>query len=87
MSQDANPHQSGSHEFQIFVNSRPRKVEGPDISFSQVLTLAGFDTTGQDLGLYDVDWVHGNEAGTLTPGKSVPLQNGMKFEAGKSNRS
>jgi hypothetical protein len=87
MSQDANPNQSGAHEFQIFVNSRPRKVEGPEISFSQVLTLAGIDTTGQDLDLYDVDWVHGNQAGVLTPGKSVPLQNGMKFEAGKSNRS
>lgn len=75
------------HEFQIFVNSRPRKVAGPRISFTEVLQQAGFDTTGQDLGLYDVEWVHGNRAGTLTPNQSVELENGMRFDAGKSNRS
>lgn len=83
----ANEHKPGEHEFQIFVNSRPRKVDGPSISFVQVLQLAGFDTTGQDLGLYDVEWVHGNRAGTLTSGQSVTLENGMRFDAGKSNRS
>lgn len=76
-----------SHEYQIFVNTRPRKVEGPTISFEQVLELAGFDTANQDLGLYDVDYVHGNKAGSLTPGQTVQLENGMKFDAGKSNRS
>lgn len=80
-------HKPPEHDFQIFVNSRPRKAPGPEISFIQVLQLAGVDTTGQDLGLYDVDWVHGHKAGTLTPGQSVPLENGMKFDAGKSNRS
>lgn len=73
--------------FQIFVNSRPRKVAGPKISFVEVLQLSGIDTTGLDLGLYDVEWVHGNRAGTLTPGQSVDLENGMRFDAGKSNRS
>lgn len=75
------------HDFQIFVNSRPRKVKGPEISFEEVLQLAGFDTSGQDLGLYDVEWVHGNRAGTLTPGQTTKLENGMRFDAGKSNRS
>ncbi len=75
------------HDFQIFVNSRPRKVAGPKISFGEVLQLAGFDTNSQDLGLYDVEWVHGNRAGSLTPGQSVELENGMRFDAGKSNRS
>jgi hypothetical protein len=74
-------------EFQIFVNTKPKKVPGPTISFEQVLMLAGVDTAGQDLNLYDVEWVHGNRAGTLTPGQSVPLENGMRFDAGKSNRS
>lgn len=75
------------HDFQIFVNSRPRKVPGPTISFVEVLQLAGFETNNQDLGLYDVEWVHGNRAGTLTPSQSVELENGMRFDAGKSNRS
>ena len=74
-------------EFQIFVNTKPRKVPGPRISFEQVLAEAGINTAGQDLNLYDVEWVHGNRAGTLTPGQTVPLENGMRFDAGKSNRS
>jgi len=74
-------------EFQIFVNTKPKKVPGPDISFERILSLAGIDTSGQQLNLYDVEWVHGNKAGALTPGQSVPLENGMKFDAGKSNRS
>lgn len=74
-------------EFQIFVNTKPRKVLGPNISFEQVLQLAGIDLAGQDPNLYDVEWTHGHKAGTLTPSESVPLENGMKFDAGKSNRS
>ena len=74
-------------EFQIFINSRPKKMPGPTISFEQVVSEAGFNASGQDLDLYDVEWVHGNKAGTLSPGQNVQLENGMKFDAGKSNRS
>lgn len=63
------------------------KVAGPTISFEDVLRLDGIDTAGQDPSLYDVDWRHGNEGGSLKPGQSVELQNGMRFDAGKSNRS
>lgn len=87
MSQEQSHHQPDLKDFQIFVNSRPRKITGPDISFLQVLQAAGIDTPNQDPGLYDVEWVHGNRAGTLTPGQTVPLENGMRFDAGKSNRS
>lgn len=78
-----------THEktFQIFVNSRPRKVSGPAISFTEVLQLAGFNPSTAELDLYDVEWVHGNRAGRLTNGQSVDLENGMRFDAGKSNRS
>ena len=82
MNEARQPHE----EYQIFVNSRPRKVAGPTISFSQVLQLAAVDPS-QDPALYDVEWVHGNQAGTLTAGQSVQLQNGMRFDVGKSNRS
>jgi hypothetical protein len=81
------PMPDGDKEFQIFVNTKPKKVPGHSISFEKVLELAGFNVSGQDLNLYEVEWVHGNRAGTLTPGRTVPLENGMKFDAGKSNRS
>lgn len=74
-------------EFQIFVNTKPHKVPGPTISFEQVLALAGITATPQELNLYDVEWVHGNRSGRLVPGQSEQLENGMKFDAGKSNRS
>ena len=76
-----------SHEFTININCRPRKVEEEYITLEEVLNLGGVDTTGQDLGLYEVEWTHGNEAGSLKPGNKVKLHNRMKFDAGKSNRS
>ncbi|MDC7709055.1 multiubiquitin domain-containing protein [Vogesella indigofera] len=81
--QGHNPH----GEFQIFINTNSYKVAGPKISFEQVLALDNIPTAGIDLGLFDVAWKHGNNVGTLTPGQSVDLENGMKFDAGKSNRS
>ncbi len=74
-------------DFTIKINTRTYKVPGPTISFEDVLRLDGIDTAGQDPSLFDVDWRHGNEGGTLKLGQSVELQNGMRFDAGKSNRS
>ncbi len=83
MNQEKEPH---TKEFQIFVNSRPRKVIGPMITFAQLLQLAGVDTSANPA-LYEVEWIHGHRAGTLVPGQSVDLENGMRFDVGKSNRS
>jgi len=74
-------------DFTIKINTRTYKVPGPSISFEEVLRLDGIDTAGQDLNVFDVDWRHGNDGGTLKPEQSVALQNGMRFDAGKSNRS
>lgn len=74
-------------EFNIIINTRPKSVPGPTVSFEQVLELAGIDPNTVDVTLYDVDWTHGNKAGELNPGQSVEIVNGMKFDAGKSNRS
>lgn len=74
-------------DFTIKINTRTYKVPGPSINFEEVLRLDGIDTAGQDLNVFDVDWRQGNEGGTLKPGQSVALQNGMRFDAGKSNRS
>jgi hypothetical protein len=79
--------QDPKKEYQIFVNTKQRKVPGPSITFEQVLKEAGINLDGQDPNLYEVEWVHGNRAGTLAPNGSVLLENGMKFDAGKSNRS
>lgn len=76
-----------SKDFQIFVNTKPHKVPGPTVSFEQILALGGIDSAGQDPNLWDVEWTHGNRAGTLVPGQTVDLENGMRFDVGKSNRS
>jgi hypothetical protein len=49
--------QDGNKEFQIFVNTKPKKVVGPTIAFEKILELAGFNVAGQDLNLFDVEWV------------------------------
>lgn len=76
-----------SQQFEIIVNTRPKTVSGPKVTFEQILSLAGIDPNTVDLSLYDVDWTHGNKAGELNPGQFVNVANGMKFDAGKSNRS
>jgi hypothetical protein len=74
-------------EYEIIVNTVHHKVPGPSVTFEQVLQLDGVDTASVDLKLYDVDWHHGHEKGSLNVGGFVPVQNGMRFDAGKSNRS
>lgn len=78
---------SQPHDFTIIVNTHPKKVPGPRVTFEQILQLDGIDVASVDVTLYDVDWTHGNQVGTLNPGQSVDIQNGMRFDAGKSNRS
>jgi hypothetical protein len=74
-------------EYEIIVNTVHHKVSGPSVTFEQILKLDGVDIASVDLNLYDVDWTHGREKGSLNVGGSVPVQNGMRFDAGKSNRS
>jgi hypothetical protein len=74
-------------EYEIIVNTIHHKVLGPSVTFDQILQLDGVDTASVDLNLYDVDWTKGDQKGSLNVGGSVPVQNGMRFDAGKSNRS
>lgn len=76
-----------SHEIEIIINGRPKKVAPPTVTFEQVLALSGTDFAGQDLGLFDIEWKWGDRAGSLTPGATLEIHNGMKIDAGKSNRS
>ncbi len=73
------------NEFNIIVNGRPKKVLGPSISFEQVVALA-FNPVPPNA-LFAVTWSHGNKGGSLTKGKSVELQNGMKFDVTETGQS
>lgn len=72
-------------EINIIVNGRPKKFPGTSISFDQVVGLA-FNPVPQNA-FFTVTWSHGNQAGSLTPGNSVPIQNGMKFDVTETGQS
>ncbi|MEQ1592586.1 MAG: multiubiquitin domain-containing protein [Thiobacillaceae bacterium] len=77
-------HHTKVHE--IFVNGKPRLFEGQFISYDQVVRLA-FPEGPFDI-IYTVAYAnpHGHD-GTLAPGQSTPVHNGMEFRARKTNRS
>ncbi len=72
-------------EITIIVNGRPKKVIGPEISFEQVVALA-FNPAPPGA-FFTVTWSHGNQGGSLTAGRRVPLQNGMKFDVTETGQS
>jgi hypothetical protein len=73
------------HEVNIIVNGRPKKVLGPSISFEQVVALA-FSPVPPNA-FFTVTWSHGHEAGSLTPGNRVAVENGMKFDVTETGQS
>jgi len=76
---------SNPKELNIIVNGRPRKVPSGDISFASVVALA-FDPVPSGA-YFTVTWSHGNKGGSLSPGQSVPGQNGMKFDVTETGQS
>jgi len=78
-----------SHEFNVIVNGRPKKVETPTVTYEQVVELAYGDSppTGDTVEI-TVSWRHGNDSGTLTKGGSpVDVHNGMKFDVTPTDKS
>ncbi len=73
---------------EIIVNSRPKKVEPGEISYEQVINLA-FDNNppSGDGVLITVTYKKGHDEGSLTAGRSVPVENGMKFDVSATNKS
>ena len=71
---------------EIFVNGKPRKFEGQTISYEQVVHLA-FPEGPFDI-IFTVVYVnpHGHD-GTLAPGQSTEVHNGMELRVRKTNRS
>ena len=72
-------------EINIIVNGRPRKVTGAEISFDQLVALV-FNPVPPNA-FFTVTWSHGNQGGSLTAGKKVAIQNGMKFDVTETGQS
>ncbi len=74
----------------IFVNTRPHTVEKKEeISFEEVVALA-YPTTppGGNIAfsvMYERG--HGNVDGTLVPGQTVKVKDGMRFDVTATDRS
>lgn len=80
----ANEHQ---HEHTVIVNGRPKKVSTGQLSYEDVVALAFENPPSGDTVLITVSWRHGNESGTLTAGKSIPVKDGMKFDVTATDKS
>jgi hypothetical protein len=77
-------------EFKVFVNTEPKEVVGPKVTYDQVLKLA-FDPvpTGENI-IITMDYTDGpraNPSGTLKPHHSVYIKNGMIFSVDATDRS
>jgi len=71
----------------IIINARPNKVEGERISYEEILELAFPGQVDPNV-IYTVTYVGPQTPdGTLVPGQSVAIRNGMKFDVNKTNRS
>ncbi|MGN4935048.1 multiubiquitin domain-containing protein [Aeromonas veronii] len=71
----------------IIVNARPRKVDGDQISYEEVVELAFPGQVDPNI-VYTVTYVGPQTPdGTLVEGQSVAIRNGMKFDVNKTNRS
>jgi Multiubiquitin len=76
---------SESHETNIIVNARPKKWSKDVISFDEVVALA-FNPVPPNA-FFTVMYRHGNTGGSLVAGKSIPIENGMKFDVTETGQS
>ena len=72
-------------EINIIVNGRPKKVPDRDISYDDLVALA-FNPVPPNA-YFTVTWSHGNQGGTVQPGQTVPIRNGMKFDVTETGQS
>ena len=76
---------NATHEVNIIVNGRPKKVADKPISFDEVVALA-FNPVPPNA-FFTVTWSHGNQGGSLVAGQTVPVRNGMKFDVTETGQS
>ena len=75
---------------EIVVNTRRKIVEGRQISFEQVVTLAyptPIPGEGQQFTVQYTRGIEGKPSGTLIEGQTVRVRNGMEFDVTPTNRS
>jgi hypothetical protein len=73
---------------EIIVNGRPRRVDGSSLSFEQVTELAFPGGGGPNI-VFTVTFRKGDprKEGSLLPGQSVPIVNGMVFDVTRTDKS
>jgi hypothetical protein len=75
------------HAFHIHINSRPREVFESSLTYQQVVALA-FSNPDFSQFNYDVHYSGPKTPdGTLVDGQSLPVENGLKIDVGRSNKS
>ena len=72
-------------EINIIINGRPRRVVEKTMSFEEIVALA-FNPIPPGA-FFTVTYSHGHTGGTLVPGQTVPVQNGMKFDVTETGQS
>lgn len=81
----------GEHEKKqvtIIVNGRPHQVAKEDISFEEVVALAKLVTGPNIVYTVTYDRGHGHKPqGTLVPGESVKVKDGMIFNVTATDKS
>ena len=84
------PHVASTHDTEIIVNGRPRKWATPTISYADVTGIAynGAPPSGDGV-VITVTYSKGgpHHQGSLLPGASVEVTNGMVFDVTATTRS
>ena len=84
---EGNPHEHHHKEITIIVNGRPKKVAEGDLSFSEIVALAF--TPVPPNALFTVTYSRGdnNKSGSLQPGQTVKIKDGMIFNVTETGQS
>jgi len=76
--------------FKIVVNARPKEVADDEQSFNQIVALAFNPVpTGPNI-VFTISYRKGpkeNPEGTMTPGQTVEIKDGMVFDATATDKS
>jgi hypothetical protein len=71
----------------IIVNGRPKEVAKEDISFAEIVALAGFTPSPTTIFTITYRKGEGNKEGTLVEGESVKVKDGMIFNVTATDKS
>jgi hypothetical protein len=76
--------------YDVFVNTRPRQVRTPTLTFWQVVKLAYPDAVENNTTYYTVTYKHGpasNPDGSMVAGETVLIKDGMRFNVTPTDKS